>query len=140
MTLVLTVDERGGIAFGNKRQSRDKALTKDIFNLKKGARILAREYSRLIFDEARPIPYEPIFTSDPVKEAKSGDVVLLELEASRDTIEEAEEIFIYSWNRHYPSTAKLDMELIKEKFLLAEQVDFEGNSHENLTRFHYKRK
>lgn len=140
MTLVITVDEAMGLAFGGKRQSRDRELTRDIWRMADGRRIVAAEYSRLLFEEAQIDVSGMLFAPDPALAAEATDVVLLELGAAEAELLAADELVIYCWNRRYPATVKLDPELIERHFVKADEREFVGNSHEKLTRVTYKRK
>lgn len=142
MTLVFTVDECYGLAFGKRRQSRDRELTKDLVRYANGRNIYAEEYSRLLFDEAEidTASVGVSFNDDPLAEASGDSVILLELSCPDGALDLVDEVVIYLWNRRYPSTAKLDIGYIERYFSLTESVDFVGNSHEKLTRVTYKRK
>ncbi len=141
MRLVACIDDGYGIAFGQRRQSRDRALTRDLVALVGEGRILAREYSRALFDEAGFGNDERVvLCEDPSASAKPHDTVLLEVKITDGDILAAEELVLYFWNRKYPSTAKLSRELISSHFVEVERTEFVGNSHEKLTRCTYKRK
>ena len=141
MTLVFTVDERMGLAFGKRRQSRDRELTRDLVAFAGERRIVASEYSRLLFEEAG-IDIEASHISlceNPISEASGDDVVFLELACPKGATALADEIVLYLWNRHYPSTSVLDIRTIERDFILQGSFDFAGRSHEKLTRVVYKR-
>ena len=140
MTLILTVDDGFGLAFGAKRQSRDRELVRDAVRLANGRKIFAREYSRLIFEEAGVCGDALVFCDEPTKACGNCGLALLELCVKKSELESASEVIIYSWNRRYPTTAKLDIDYIKANFVLKEEYDFVGNSHEKITRRTYKRK
>lgn len=140
MTLILMVDDGFGLAFGARRQSRDRELVRDVVRLANGRKIFAREYSRLIFDEAGINNDTMTFCDEPTKAAGECDLVLLELAVKKSELDLAKKIIIYSWNRRYPATAKLDIDYIKANFELKEEFDFKGNSHDKLTRRVYERK
>ena len=140
MTLIVTVDELFGLAFGKRRQSRDKALTRDLMKIADGGVLYAREYSRLIFDEAGADFGKIVFCENPASAASGKGFAFIELALTRQELDLADRVIIYSWNRRYPSTAKLDVAYIKANFTLLEEIEFVGNSHEKLTRYTYKRK
>ena len=140
MTLIITVDECFGIVFGGRRQSRDRELTRDAVRLACGRRIIAKEYSRLLFKEAGEDTNDVIFEDEPTRVAERDDVVLLELCVTEDDLSRADELVVYNWNRRYPATSKLDTALINRYFIPVRTVEFKGNSHEKLTRVEYIRK
>ncbi len=140
MTLIITVDECFGLAFGGRRQSRDRELTRDAVRLACGRRIIAREYSRLLFEEAGEDTKEIIFVDEPTRAAERDDVVLLELCVTAEDLSRADELVVYNFNRRYPATSKLDTALVERDFTSVKTLEFRGNSHEKLTRVEYIRK
>ncbi len=142
MTIIICIDERLGISFGGKRQSKDRVLTRDIVSVARGHRLLIGEYSVSIFKEA-DISFDEnnIFVSDrPEKDAKSEDFLFLERGFYEDIILSASSLIIYSWGRHYPSDVQLKRDCIDDHFELFEEYNFEGKSHKNLTRYTLNRK
>lgn len=140
MTLIITVDECFGLAFGGRRQSRDRELTRDAVRLACGRRIIAKEYSRPLFEEAGEDTKNVIFADEPTRVAEKDDVVLLELGVSAEDLFGADELVVYNWNRRYPATSRLDTELVERDFIPVKTLEFKGNSHEKLTRVEYTRK
>ena len=47
-------------------------------------------------------------------------------------------IVIYRWNRHYPSDLRIEGDLL-DGWAAVERMDFEGNSHEKITREIFER-
>ncbi len=50
-----------------------------------------------------------------------------------------DEVYLYKWNRKYPSDVKFPKDMLNE-FKLEGSTDFEGNSHEKITEERYVRK
>jgi len=50
-----------------------------------------------------------------------------------------DEIYLYKWNRKYPSDVKFPKDMLKN-FDMDGAADFEGNSHEKITEERYVRK
>ncbi len=142
MTVIVCIDEQLGLSFRGKRQSRDRVLTRDAVKLAGERRILAANYSRILFDEAE-IDTEKegiVFTDDPLGTAKDSDVAFVECDLDIREAARADELIVYSWNRHYPSDKKLDTAKLGKLFTLSDTFEFVGNSHDNLTRYTLKRK
>ena len=142
MTIITCIDMRLGLSFGGKRQSRDRALTKDAVHLACGRKILISEYSKMLFEEAEiPFAEANIFVSkDPLGDASGDDFVFLEIDVTNDQLVLCDELILYAWNRHYPSSKHLDEQFLRANFELSSEFEFEGNSHEKLTRYATKRK
>lgn len=132
MKLIICVDEKNGMAFFNRRQSRDKCLCKKIIELTKGSKLFMSEYSLKLFDtedikvcnDFLDIP-EPNAFCFWEKEIKSLDNI--------------EELYVFNWNRRYPADVFFDFDLEKEGFVLDKTEEFAGNSHEKITLKVYKR-
>lgn len=141
MTVIVCTDERLGLSFRGKRQSRDRALTQDAVKSAGAKRILAAHYSKILFDEAG-IDTDGggvLFFDDPLACAEDGDAVFLEGDFDSRAMR-ADEIIIYSWNRHYPADRHLNTAALGECFDLCDTFEFVGNSHEKLTRYTLKHK
>ena len=125
MKLIVCLDDNNGMMFNNRRQSRDKILIENVLELCKGEKLYTNEYSAKLFPEnAVEICENP----------ENGYCF-----AENFTVDEndVEEIIVYKWNRVYPADVQFNIDL--KKWNLAETVDFEGSSHEKITRERYVR-
>ncbi len=137
MVIIVCVDERRGMTFNGRRQSRDSKIYADIAeNMAEGSRLLADEYSAPLFSE---LAINAEFRGDFLDVAENGDVCFVEKGALSPYLKKAEEIIIYHWNRHYPSDTGLDVVPEKEGFSLAYTKEFEGSSHEKITKEIYRK-
>lgn len=132
MTVAFCLDERGGLAFLGRRQSRDAALCRDVTAL--GARLWVTAYSAPLFQERAPL-----VTNGSFAEAKEGDVCFCEREVPESLLRRARRAVVYEWNRHYPADRFFDCSLSDFGFVLSETEEFCGTSHEKLTRKVYKK-
>ena len=129
MTLYICLDDRNGLQFNHRRQSRDSALLENIRSQLSG-NLLIDPFSEKMIREAE-IPYvlppetaEDYFAEDvPPEEILSGTGRLV----------------IYRWNRHYPSNITWEPDLESLGFVLEETSEFPGTSHETITREVYVR-
>lgn len=134
MKTIVCIDDKFGMTFGGKRQSRDRYLIDNLMSLVDDRRLIISPFSALLFGGRRVEIYK-----DPLDRAGVGDFVFIEDLALLPYLEKIEEIIIYKWNRTYPRDFLLD--LIPEKcgFTLVERLDFLGSSHEKITREVYKK-
>ena len=51
MIVIVCLDERGGMMFNNRRQSRDKALIDRIVEIVQGSKLWLSSYSKSLFDQ-----------------------------------------------------------------------------------------
>lgn len=128
MKLIVCLDDKNGMMFNKRRQSRDKILIENVLELCKGQKLYTNEYSAKLFPEnSVEICENPAETDDGYCFAENFTV----------NEEYVEEIIVYKWNRLYPADTYFNIDL--ENWNLTETVDFEGSSHEKITRERYVR-
>lgn len=134
MILVLCVDDKLGMAFNGRRQSRDRLLIADLAAEASGMPIYMDTRSAALFEgsEANIIP-----TEDFKEKADDGEYCFVEFLAPAALESKAEKLLLYRWNRRYQSDIKFDIELGCWK--LESSVDFPGSSHEMITKEVYIR-
>ena len=137
MKVVVCLDDRLGMTFGGRRQSRDRVLIADLCrDVSKGERLLASEYSSILFDG---MEVRPIYCEDFLNIAEKGDVCFVEDRALAPFIDRIDSLVIYRWNRHYPSDMTFDIDPDREGFELVKICEFAGSSHEKITKEIYER-
>jgi len=132
MIIAVCVDDKMGMLFNHRRQSHDKFLIDDLMNITEKVHI--NSFSQELFGEyADKIEIDENF----LENAAENDVCFVEnidLEPYSDKINK---VILYLWNRHYPSTLKFKVDLSDYNFI--ESTEFEGNSHEKITREVYSK-
>ncbi len=129
MNIIICIDDGGAMTFLGKRQSRDKAVCRDIINSAGGSRILVTEYSLSLFGEG-----EVTSVKDPLKEASADDFCFIENENITPYLEKANRLIIYKWNRLYPSDKNFVFLPKEHGFFQVERTDFKGKSHKKITK------
>ena len=125
MKLVVCLDDNNGMMFNKRRQSRDKILIENVLEICKGEKLYTNEYSAKLFPEnAVEICVNP----------ENGYCFAENFIVDEEYVDE---IIVYKWNRLYPADTYFNINL--ENWTLAEVVDFEGSSHEKITRERYVR-
>lgn len=129
MKLILTVDDKNGLAFNGRRQSRDRELAADIAALVGEKTLTLRPMSAPLFRDADVVlsEREDVLSADGYVFAEAMDVT----GADFDTL------VLYRWNREYPSDVKFTADL--SGFRLAGTREFAGSSHEKITREIYRK-
>ena len=133
MKLIVCLDERMGMAFNQRRQSRDRVLTEDLVRSVKGSRLFVMPYSVPLFAGQ---DVELAVSEHPMLEATDRDWCFLEL-CSPETVDGIKELIVYRWNRHYPSDTRFLPD--PAAFSLVSSVDFVGSSHEKITKEVWKK-
>lgn len=129
MTLYLCLDDRNGLQFNHRRQSRDSAVLEDIRSQLTGNLLIDPFSEKLIREAEIPYVLPPETASDYFVEDVPPEEILAQ----------TTKLVIYRWNRHYPSDVTWKPDLAAMGFALEETTDFPGTSHENITREVYVR-
>ncbi len=129
MTLYICLDDRNGLQFNKRRQSRDAAVLEDIRSCLSGNLLIDPFSEKLIREAEIPCVLPPETAEDYFSENIPSDEMLKKIS----------KIVIYRWNRHYPSDIRWDPDLNALGFVLTETTEFAGTSHEKITREVYER-
>ena len=130
MRIIVCLDEREGMTFNRRRQSRDRVVTADVLGMT-GDRLWLSPYSAPLFEEAA----EKLCVSEGfLDEADATDWCFVEDRKVAPYREKILEVVVYRWNRHYPSDTAFDLDLAAEGFHLVEREDLAGYSHEKITK------
>ena len=134
MRVIVCLDDRLGMLFNHRRQSRDRMQIADMLSLVGEGRLLCDPYSRILFPaEGR----QPIFSDAFLEEAGAGDYCFVENRPLLPHLAKIEELIVYKWNRTYPRDMVLDID--PATLRLVESQELVGSSHEKITRERYVR-
>jgi len=132
MILIVCIDDKRGMMFNRRRQSKDSVLRADVAKTAGKHTVWMDGYSAKQFTDT---PEMKIKTDDDfLKKAGKKDFCFAEKPGD---FSEADKIIVYRWNRMYPADAYFDVDLSKWK--LVETCDFAGSSHEKITKEVYKK-
>ena len=135
ITVAITVDNKMGIAFNKRRQSRDKALIDDLCAMT-DKDIYISSYSALLF-EAHGDRIKIV--DDPLAECPDGGFCFVEMTDPSPHLDSISDLVVYYWNRLYPSDKKLSIDIEGAGFTLATSSEFVGNSHDKITKIVYQK-
>lgn len=131
MILITCVEKNNGMLFNNRRVSRDRKVIEDIREFVGDSEILITNFSEELFmsdENARTVN---------VIEKRNEQFYFLE-DVQPSTIEDKiEKIILYNWNVDYPADMYFDIDL--KEWKLESEYEFEGFSHERITRKIYIR-
>lgn len=128
MIVALCLDDKNGMMFNRRRQSKDALLIENLKEYAQGRTIYIEEHSKTIFDESATI------IDDILSVAQSNDICFIENNIDYSNVNE---FIIYKWNRVYPSDVVFEKNL--SDYQLIETTDFAGKSHEKITREVYRK-
>ncbi len=132
MKVIVCLDEKNGMTFFGKRQSRDRRVIEDICNTTKTVWI--DDFSESLFSE---MPITIHVAEDFLSQAGNGEVCFVENQLLSSYVKNIEELIVYQWNRSYPSDFKLDISL--EEWVLIQEEEFAGSSHDKITKQRFVR-
>jgi len=134
VTLIVCVDDRMGMAFGGRRQSRDRSLCEDMIAFAAGRTIRMAPRSARLF---AGMGGETAASEDFAEVVSANECCFAEFQPVGELAERADELVLYRWNRHYPADLRFDVPL--EDWRLTQVSGFAGTSHEKITREVYVR-
>ena len=135
MTFAVCVDDRGGMLFNNRRQSRDRAVVADLLALAEGEgkRLCVSGFSQKLFEGIEGVePLVKVLDRFP-EDAGEGDICFAENISLAPWEDRAERLVIYRWNRAYPGDLFFDIRT-EAPWRLVSVEEFEGYSHEKITK------
>lgn len=129
MKLIVCLDEKKGMMFNGRRQSRDRLLIDDIEKQIGNAALYMTAYSEPLFLKNQ-IRY--VISQEPMREAGDDDYCFVETFDPSPYADSVTEIILYHWNRHYPADLYFSMDM--SHFQLIRTEEFAGSSHEKITK------
>lgn len=136
MTVFVCIDDRGGMLFGGRRQSRDSALISDMASTVGDNLLYISDFSERLIENSEMsavcVPY-------PLDSAGEGDFVFNESFHLNGHLSKIKRLVIYKWNKKYPYDFALDTVPERAGFRLVESYDFVGTSHDKITKEIYEK-
>lgn len=125
MTIVVCVDDKLGMMFNRRRQSRDREVIARILKHKSSRILWTDSYSASLFDGAA--------CADDAYAVKSNADDLCFVEGGELPLDRADRLIVYRWHRVYPADRHFPAEPTSLGFVLISTKDFAGFSHEVIT-------
>lgn len=130
MKIIAVVDDRGGLRFNGRRQSRDRVLTEKIREITRGAVLCIAPCSADLFPDAHVCANLPAG-------AGAQDFCFVEDRPITAYIGGISDVFLFHWNRAYPADVYFDLPM--KDFHLVKEEEFAGFSHKKITLEYYTR-
>ena len=131
MILITCVEKNNGMLFNNRRVSRDRKVVEDILKIVGDSEILITDFSKELFIEDENVRVINVI------ENQNGKFYFLENMQPSAIEDKVEKIILYNWNVDYPADMYFDINL--KEWKLESECEFEGFSHEKITRKIYIR-
>lgn len=132
MKIIVCLDDKNGMLFNRRRQSRDSALRQHILNMCADGVLWMNRYSAAQFsgeDAGKDI----IVAEDFLDKAGPQDYCFVENMDISAYASCVEQVIVYRWNRVYPRDMTFPEKLFSSRWKLVSREDFPGNSHEKIT-------
>lgn len=136
MNLILCLDDRNGLQFNNRRQSRDSLVCSRILKLAEGSVLWMKPASAKLFDK---VPATCRVEEACADRVGAGEFYFAENVDFLPMAERIQTVFVFRWNRVYPADVQLGKTFLEENFSLVKTEDFPGNSHKRITLEVYNR-
>ena len=137
MNIIICLDDNNGMMFNKRRQSQDRILRADLKEFIKDKDLYMNNYSYKLYKD---IDNGNIKVSENfLEQCTENDFCLVEDKLLNNYINKINNIIIYKWNRIYPSDLYFDINLTSNSWELLETTEFEGSSHEKITKKIYRR-
>lgn len=134
MKLIVCLDDKQGMLFNHRRQSRDRHLIADLVSHVGEQPLYITAYSKPLFDGH---DLDLRITESPIEAAKNGGYCLIETLDPAPYADHIDELVIYRWNRHYPADVHFTLSL--DAYTLESTVEFVGSSHDKITKEVWKK-
>lgn len=137
MNIIICLDDKNGIMFNKRRQSQDRILRANIKEVVKNKTLFMNEYSYKLYKDIDDGNIK--VCDDFLNNCTNADFCLVEDKLLNNYIDKINTITIYKWNRLYPADLYFDINLNTEHWQLINTEDFQGSSHDKITKETYRR-
>ena len=131
MTVIVCLEDRGGMLFNRRRLSRDRVLSADAVELARseGKKLSMCSFSEKLFEE-----YSEHITVDEDFLDNGAELCFVENKALAPHLQRIDRLVIYRWNRTYPFDTVIDIDVSTAPWRLLSREEFAGYSHEKITK------
>lgn len=123
MKLIACLDNKNGLCFNNRRQSRDRRLRDFIKDMTRHSKLYMNPYTYELYSDFA----NAVVCEDFLAQAEPDDYCILETCPVRQYQEAIQELFLFRWNKVYPADMYFDLDL--SLWNLIETEELEGSSH-----------
>ncbi len=133
MTVIMCLDQRGGMLFNNRRQTLDYEIVDRIIK-DGGGKLYISPFSEKYFEGK-----VCTVISEPLKNSPRDASVFIEDSDILPYIKDIDKIIIYRWSKVYPSDRNCDAEPLKLGFHALGKIKFSTEVHKDTVKEIYKR-
>lgn len=130
MIAIVCLDQKNGMYFNERRQSRDRYIIRDILEMTKDSVLHINSYSEELFEQTGKVY---VISDDYFSDAKKSEYCFVENHILDQS--ETEKLIVYRWDKVYPADHRLDL----SNWKLIETLEFMGYSHDKIVKEVYVR-
>lgn len=138
MKIIVCLDEDNGMMFNHRRQSKDTKVREDMIQLARPMQLVMNAYSYKMFSTDKSENKIILMNSLPIID--NANYQFIEDNDMSGYAEIITTIVVYYWNRKYPSDLKFGIDLSCKQWTVVSEKEFQGTSHEKITRRIYMKK
>ena len=137
MIVMVCLDDKNGMMFNGRRQSKDRILREYIGKLVGENRLWMNAYSAKQFgmEQLPDVQVDEEF----LQKAGAGEFCFVEDQRLTNVEQQIEKLIVFRWNRVYPADQYLDLDITFGNWKMLEKMEFAGHSHEQITMEVYGR-
>ena len=134
MKVIICIEDRGGMMFNKRRETRDRLVSLDMLVEAGASRLYIEPYSEKLFRGNE----ESVHVVENVLEETPADgCCFVEDRDLAGSEEKIDTLIIYRWNRVYPYDRKLDIDM--GRYERTGRIEFAGYSHDCVTKDTFRR-
>lgn len=122
---IVCLDQKNGMFFNERRQSRDRYVIRDILEMTKDSVLYINSYSEELFENHRK---EYIISDDYFSDAKEDEYCFVENHILDQSV--TDQLIVYRWDKVYPTDYRLNL----SNWKLVSTLEFIGYSHDKITK------
>lgn len=122
---IVCLDQKNGMYFNERRQSRDRYVIRDILDMTKNSVLHINSYSEELFENQTE---KYIISDDYFSDAKENDYCFVENHILDQSI--TDKLIVYRWDKVYPADHRLNM----NRWKLVSTMEFMGYSHNKIIK------
>lgn len=138
MNVIVCIDNRLGMTFNNRRQSKDEVVVGKIKEIVGSKKLYANEFSSKLFADFCTTVQDSLLLSILNTEGEEESYCFVENIDISPYFNKIGSLYIFKWNRDYPYDFSLK-DGYRNIFHLVSREDFKGKSHDNITLEIWKR-
>ena len=134
MNIAVCLDDKNGMLFCGRRQSKDQNLRQQLLQLAQPNTLWMNGFSAKQFETEDAIRV----AEDFLEQAPQGHWCFVENSDLLPYKDKIEHMAIYRWNRLYPSDVKFPLEVFCDRWQRISTRTFPGHSHDEITEEIYR--